>query len=316
MGASYNDPETRKIIKYQDAQKLDSLLPYLQSKTPSLRLAAVKAFGSIKSPVAIDYLIKMLKDPVIEVRSMAAFSLGQIGNEKAETGLISAFAGRDTTGVNNVFNQNVLEALGKCGSKTTLKNIASVVSYRMTDDQLLLGQMRSIYRFGLRNVFDLSATQTALKYVANPSYPQKVRLLAAHYLGRFKEATEDGMNDKLITYLESEDDPYIKMALATAAGRSGNSGSYLKKLISIIESEKDYRVKCNLTKSLTNFEFDSVKTVVYKLINDPNPHVASLASEIIGKKGIKEELYVYKGLITETQDWKIKTKLYQSLFKA
>lgn len=316
MGASYNNPEVRKILQFQDSQKTDSLLPYLQSKSTLLRYHATKAFASMKINNTSDHLIKLLKDPDLEVRAMAAFSLGQIGNEKSETALISAFTGRDSLGVNNIYNQNILEALGKCGSKTTLKNIASVVSYRVTDHLLLLGQMRSIYRFGLRNIFDNAGTQTALNYVVNSAYPEKVRIIAANYLSRFKEASIDGLNDKILPILESDDNPNIRMALANAAGRGGNNGAYLKKLISINDQEKDYRVRCNITRSLSNFEFDSIKSHVFKLINDPNLHVAGLASEIIGKKGIKEELYVYKGLINETQDWKIKTKLYQSLFKA
>ena len=49
---------------------------------------------------------------MLEVRAMAAYALGQIGSPKAETPLIAAFTAQDTLSVNNMFNRQILEALG------------------------------------------------------------------------------------------------------------------------------------------------------------------------------------------------------------
>lgn len=311
-----NDPVIRAIITYQDKGAIDSLYPYLANKNPGVRFAAVKAFASIRDTKSLDTMVKMLKDPIVEIRAMAAFAIGQIGDSKAENALIAAFTAKDTLSVNNVFNQNILEALGKCGSKTSLKNIASVVSYRPNDNYLLMGQMRGIFKFGQRNLFDDAATNTAINYLSNNTYSDDLRVLAANYLSRFKEVNIASMTDKLMSLLESEDNPEIKMALANAVARSGNA-LIAKRIMNLMDTEKDYRVKCNMMRSLANFEFDTVKSTVFKYIKDPNLHIAGLAAEVIGKKGKKEELYNYKAMANDsTLDWSVRTKLYNSVMKA
>ncbi len=311
-----SDPVIRTITTFQDKGAIDSLIPYLTSKSPAVRFAAAKALASIRDVKSIDPLIKLLKDPIIEVRSIAAFALGQIGDAKAETYLIAAFTAKDTLSVNNIFNENVLEALGKVGTKSTLKNIASVVSYRPNDEHLVLGQIRSLYRFGSRNIFDESATNTAINYISGESYSHDVRLMAANYLSRFKEVEITAMADKLMSQIETEDDIDVKMALVNAVGRSGNN-LIAKRIMNLIDSEKDYRVRCNMIRSLSNFEFDTVKNTIIRYVKDPNIHIAGLAADVIGKKGKKEQLYDYKLLAADsTLDWRVRTKLYNSVMRA
>lgn len=47
----------------------------------------------------------------------------------------------------------ILEALGKCGSDSTLSLICNISSYTPDDTLLLYGQMLAFYRFGLRDQF-------------------------------------------------------------------------------------------------------------------------------------------------------------------
>ncbi len=311
-----NDPTIRAIINFQDKGAIDSLYPFLSNKNPGVRYAAVKAFASIRDSKGLDSLLRMLKDPVVEIRSIAAFAIGQIGDSKAELPLISAFTTKDTLSVNNQFNQNVLEALGKCGGKTTLKNIASVVSYRPNDGYLLIGQIRALYKFGQRNIFDDAATNTAINYVSNEAYSQEIRMMAANYLSRFKEINLTAFTDKLMSQIETEDDPDVRMALVNAVGRSGNV-AIAKRILNLIDTEKDYRVKCNMVRSMSNFEFDTIKNTLFRYIKDPNIHIAGLAADVIGKKGKKEELYNYKAMANDsTLDWSVRAKLYNSIMKA
>lgn len=304
-----------KILDLQDRGEVDSLYPYLKDKNPTIRFNAVKAFASIKDSSTVDTIISMLKDPVLEIRTAAAYVLGQLGDGKAETPLIAAFTSKDTLSVNNIFNQQILEALGKCGTKSTLKNIASVATYRPSDNLLLLGQVRSFYRFGQRGIFDEAATNAVVSYIANRTYPDDVRINAAHYLSRFKDANISNHLESISKSFESSDNPYIKMALANALGRTGNTNT-AKLLISTFNFEKDYRVKSNIMRAMSNFEFDSVKTFVLENVKNSNIHVADIAAEVIGKKGVKEELLNYKALITSDLNWKVKATLYGSIIKA
>ncbi len=314
LNLGFNDPEVRKVLQLQDKGLSDSIYPYFKHKNPGVRYAAVKAFASIRSENALDSVVNMLKDPVLEVRAMAAYALGQIGSPKAETPLIAAFTAQDTLSVNNMFNRQILEALGRCGSKTTLKNIASVVSYRDSDDELLLGQTRAFYHFGQRNIFDPAASSRAMELLSNAAISEPIRLQSAHYFGRFKEAVSPELVDRLINQLGIEDNPEIRMALASAVSRTSATGLD-KKLVQLLTTEQDYRVKCNALRGFQNIELDSVKATVFNLVKDPNLHVAALAAELIGRKGKKEELYDYKALATPELDWRVKTRLYQSMMK-
>jgi cyclophilin family peptidyl-prolyl cis-trans isomerase/HEAT repeat protein len=311
---SIEDPTIQTILNFQDKDLTDSLINYFNHPSPGIRFAAVKAFASSKDVKALPRLHKMLKDPILEIRSMAAFAIGQIGSPASESALISAFSVQDTLDVNSTYNENILEALGKCGSKTTLKNIASVVTYRPTDTRLLMGQIRGIYRFGQRAIFDESARTTALNYATDFKYPREVRLMAAHYLARFKEVEVKTSSDILFSTIENEKDNFIKMALITAAGRI-NTPESAKKLITLFDLEKDYRVQCNIVRSIGNSPMDSIKTDIFRFIKNPNPLVAATAAEIIGKRGNKEDLFEYRSLINNEMDWTVRTTLYQSILK-
>ena len=99
LNLGFNDPVVRKVLEYQDKGLVDSLYPMFLDKNPGVRFAAVRAFASIKNDAAVDSVIIMLKDPVLEVRAMAAYALGQIASTKAETSLIAAFTAQDPRGV-------------------------------------------------------------------------------------------------------------------------------------------------------------------------------------------------------------------------
>ena len=314
LNLGFNDADVKQVLQYQDRGMADSIYPYFLHKNPGVRYAAVRAFASLRSESSLDSVAKMLKDPVLEVRAMAAYALGQIGSTKAETPLIAAFTTQDTLSVNNMFNRQILEALGRCGGKTTLKNIASVVSYRDSDDELLMGQARSFYHFGQREIFDAAASSRAMELLSNAAISEAIRLQAAHYFGRFKEAVSPELIDRLINQLSIEDNPEIRMPLASAVARSAATGLD-KKLIQLLSTEQDYRVKCNVLRGFQNVELDSVKTTIFNLVKDPNLHVAGLAAELIGRKGKKEDLYNYKALVTPEMDWRVKTKMYHSMMK-
>ena len=163
-----------------------NLYTYFNSSDPAHRYYAVMAFASIKNVVTYDSLFRMLKDPVLEVRAAAAYALGQSGNAKITDRIIAAFSGRDTLEVDNIYNANILEAVGKTGNESDLKAIATVKTYRSTDTFLLLGQMRAIYNFSLRKIIADEGTSRVVDLLYQKSIPIEVRTLAANYLGRNK----------------------------------------------------------------------------------------------------------------------------------
>ena len=207
------DPTIQTILDFQDRLQTDSLYPYLRSQDPTLVYLAIRAFASIQDRQTVDSIIGFLDHNNMDIRSIAAYAIGQIGDEKATSALIDNFLDKDTLDVDNVLNSNILEALGKISNEAIMTNIASVESYRPDDTLLILGQNRALYRFGLRNIKTNDATQAALKYTLDNQYPRSARLISANYLARNRDLDISLQVDDLVKTFKLESDPNIRICL-------------------------------------------------------------------------------------------------------
>lgn len=280
------DPMVQKLYNFRDERKVDSLRRYLHDKDATVRYLAALSFASFRDTSVVQALTPLLGDTVEDVRIAAAFSLGQIGSPGCEKPLIEAFVSNDPNSIHQRFNAVVLEAIGKCGSRTSLKNIATVTTYQPSDTLLLEGQCRAIYRFGQRDSVLPLATALMVRYVQNDKIPAPARLMAAHYLARTKGLTFDSaqVEDISVAYIRASNHPGIRMAIATALGKEP-IGPAFNRLASAIQTEQDWRVKCNIIKALAKFDYDTVRSLVVPLLSDPNPHLSRTAAEFFVNNG-------------------------------
>jgi len=177
---SNGDVAYQRLYDHQDTQNIDSLLKYFNHPNPAYRLTAVNAMASLQSDKALDSLVIMLNDPILEVRTAAAYAIGQSGSAEIVDPLMNAFVNRDTVDVDNKFNATILESVGKTGNKALLDALASVSSYRTTDTLLLLGQARAIYRYATRGITSQKGTDRMVDLVSGAEYPDQVRVMAAN----------------------------------------------------------------------------------------------------------------------------------------
>ncbi len=308
INVSLTDIELQTIIDLQDKQDLAGLYKYFRSENPAYRYYSVLAFSSIKNDISSDSLFRMLKDPVLEVRAAAAYALGQTGNTKITDRIIAAFSGRDTLEVDNIFNANILEAVGKTGNESDLKAIATVKTYRSTDTFLLLGQMRAIYNFSLRKILADEGTSRVVDLLYQKSIPSEVRTLAANYLGRNKKLNLSLYKVRLIEIFSKEDDPDIRMSLALAFGNSKDI-DFLPALKSRLITETDYRVKCNIVRAMANFPYADVRDILLSNLKNDNIHIASTAADAIIINGIVEDVPEYARYDTVGIPWQVRAKM-------
>jgi len=290
------DAAVQKLYNFRDERKVDSLRRYLGDKEATLRYLAALSFASFRDSNSIQALIPLLRDTVEEVRIATAFSLGQIGSRKCEKPLMESFVSDDPESRHQRFNAVVLEAIGKCGSRASLAQIAAVTTYLPTDTLLLEGQCRAIYRFGQRDSIRPEATALMVKYVHNDKIPEPARLMAAHYLARTKNLSFDTADAKLISvaFVRAHSNPGIRMAIATALGKSVNPVAF-NRITNALPGEQDWRVKCNLIQALAKFEYDTVRAIVMPFVKDPNPHVSRTAAEFFVNNGqIKDGEYYWR----------------------
>lgn len=290
------NPLVQKLYIFRDERKVDSLKHYLEHKEATLRYLAALSFASFRDSNAIQSLVPRLRDTVEDVRIAAAYSLGQIGARKCEKPLIEAFISDDPDSKHHRLNAVILEAIGKCGSRASLKNIAAVTTYAPTDTLLLEGQCRAIFQFGLRDTVEPAATTRMISYVQNDKIPEPARLMAAHYLARTKNISFDTSQAKLISvaFVRAEKNADIRMAIATALGKSPTPQAF-NRLSSALEIEQDWRVKCNIINALAKFEYDTVRSLVVPFLADPNPHISQTAAEFFVKNGqVKDGDYYWR----------------------
>lgn len=306
------DTTFQKIVSLQDAQKADSLIKWFEHPDATYRFLAVRAFGSIKAHSHHSYLVRLLKDPVVEVRSAAAYALGQSGEINMTDSLITAFDSADSLRQNETYNAQVLEAIGKLGDRTTLTNIATVSTYLPSDTTLLEGQAWSIYRFALRGIISPEGTDRMIELIKGNLYPHSVRKIAANYLMRAGNIDLKAHSAVLISSFKSEPDANIKMCLAIALGKC-NTDTARRTLVGELADEKDYRVRCNILRGLRSYNLSSHLEAVQSALSDRSVAVAQIAANVFYENGDTEDANDYKKWARDTSyHWSVRIKLYQA----
>ncbi len=311
---SLKNASLKKVFNLQEQQNLDSLLYYLQSEDVNLRYAAAKAFASFQSKEASKALAPYLKDTLTEIRSAVAYALGQIGDPENQNALIQGIEYYDPVG-RQESNAQILEAVGKTADKSILQFLATATDgYTKNDVAAVLGRARGIYRFALRGLTVPEGTQLMASYAANPDYPTDVRVIAANYLLRAKDINVNPHLDLIKATLDNENNPNIRMALVIAMGKS-KSKSAADYLINMLKSEEDYRVRNNIIRAFSNFNYKDVNTAVKEHLKDPNVQVANTAADYFINKGNLNGALAYRSWSKESYPKSVKYKLYKAANK-
>lgn len=303
----YANSEHRHIVDLKDRRAVDSLLIFLDSDDVTVRYLAAEAFGSIKDIKAIAPLTTLLtEDPSDEVRTQAAYALGQIGDPAAAGNLTKAFGRQDTSNYNTLLRGTILEAVGRVGDESTLNLITGISTYGPEEDELILGQLRSFYRFAQRGLEDPRATEIAISIVEDPQMPLKVRRMAADFLSRYMEDIADG-NTRLLPLLREPDND-IRTGISNALAKTGDA-AILPQLLGAAMHDPDYRVRTNVLRSVGVYNYLSCRDSLLVLLSDKNEHIAGLAADAIKLNGSRRDAGVLLNLGKEIQDPILKSKV-------
>lgn len=82
------------------------------------------------------------------------------------------------------------------------------------------------------------------------------------------------------------------MALATALGKA-KSSTAMRALLQLYNREQDYRVKCNILRSLISFPYANVQATAQRALRDPQVQVATRAAQFFVEKGIPNDATFY-----------------------
>lgn len=303
-----------RIQDHQNAGNLDSLLSYMSHEDPTYRYLAARAFASYQDPRSLDSLYQMLDDPILKVRSVAAYAIGQIGNPESESALVNGFRQRDTMSVDNASNAAILEAIGKVGSKEMPSFMINASGYRDTDTLLMLGRAKSLYYFALRGIHTPEMTEHAVQTLRNYRFDDQIRLYAAHYLARSKKLDIEKVKFQIAEAFVDEKNAFIKMALANALRHTKDKEIH-QILLTQLELVQDYRIKVNIIRTLKSYDYIDSAQKILDLLKSNNIHVALAASEFLAVNGVKEDAGLYRSIARDSLPWQVKTSLYGSIMK-
>ncbi len=314
INLSLRDSTVRKILDLQDRSQTDSLRRFFTHDDPTYRYLAASAFASVRTDDHIEDLSKLLQDPVPGVAQAAAYALGQIGSD-AEAVLLNAFNNviDSTESVNTPLNATILEAIGKCGSEQNLNLISQASTYQLSDDHLLLGQARAIYRYMQRGIVNNSGTGKMVSLLADPNMIPEVRMLAANYLSRAQVNLEEYPDILSLAYTSIED-PEIKLFLPLAMTKTANR-ECIDLLRQTLRGDVDFRVKCNALKALAAYDFATYRNDIQNRLRDQNIHVATTASEMILQQSPARYWKTYMTLSLGNYPWQVKSNLLHTVSK-
>jgi cyclophilin family peptidyl-prolyl cis-trans isomerase len=309
------DPEIRAILDARDRHNKDSLLIYLNQKAASHRYLAALSFASFRDSTIVPELVKLLNDPVEEVKQAAVFSLGQIGHVIAQEPLINTFIAVDSSGAFNKTNGMILEALGKCGSDSILQLICQINTYLPDDTFLVYGQMTAFYRFGLREMVCDESLDKILLVATNSNYPFPARLMAANCLQRIKKFDLTGQFEALKKACNEEKNPEIRMGLVTALTRITTPAA-LNAMEELYSRGLDIRIQTNIVRGLMQHQGMQAKFFALKALQNPSLHVSTYAAQYILEKGNAEIAEELKGL-TERGNipWPVRSMVFEGALK-
>ncbi|MFZ1422241.1 MAG: peptidylprolyl isomerase [Saprospiraceae bacterium] len=309
---SFNDPEVRQLLDSKDKHQKDTLLLFLKHEKASLRYLAALSFASFRDSTVIPELSQLLNDPVEGVKQAAVYSLGQIAHVNAESALIKSFLAVDSIGPFNATNSMILEALGKCGSDSTLSLICNISSYTPDDTLLLYGQMLAFYRFGLRDQFCKNSEEKILQVATNDRFPSAARLIAAQCLQRFKYFNLNEHSELLKKACNEEKNPDIRMCLITAFARISSPG-VVAALEELYSRGLDIRIQSNILRGLQNQQGLQALYFALKAIQNPSLHVSIYAAQFLLEKGNNEISEELKKLTEQTNlPWQVKSIVYEA----
>jgi HEAT repeat protein/MFS-type transporter involved in bile tolerance (Atg22 family) len=184
------------------------------------RVQAAEQLGRLKTPLAVEELVRALDDVALPVREQAALALGEIRDPRATLPLVGKLTD-PASGISGA----AATALGKIGDKAALPALAAAA-------QLGPPTRRLAAMEALGHLHDSSVTEILCVLLADPD--QTIRTAAIRALA---EREDPESLPSLITQLEREQEPSNLAVLADALGRLGEPEAALPLLEALSRSQ-------------------------------------------------------------------------------
>ncbi len=271
------------VTEWQNARRTDSLVWALKDTSALVRARVALALANVQDPTTATVLVRYLDDSDVTVRRLAAFALGQIGiaagnmessnNEPAELALWKQYHAETEV----VVKQAILEALGKCGSQTTMIRITNGEEFRKSSlpKPLITGALMAVARLGLKNIMTPSANDFCFDWLRRPESEKNADIgFAASYLfsrapvSQWKPYSQAlGIVADMKKYA-----PEVQINIAKALAKTGNA-QFFDPVRKMVKSQ-DWRVRVECARVFGAFGSTTATVVgLNSLTADKSMHV-------------------------------------------
>ncbi len=271
---------------YAEVRKDTAMIrSYLEAADPMRQYAALMALSTTPSHHWSSDLIQLLDAPQKQIRTRAAFSLGQSGDASVLSDLKNAFNNKDSLMQDQHFNATVLEAVGKLGGPREAIELISTQSYSPRDSILNLGRLRALYQIALHGHELKEVQYFVMNVLGQALHPMNVRYLAADYLARFSSEPFDSLQYSVIRAFERTDDIQLKRQLARLLPHCSatKANSLLVSTLTDREADEILRFLCG--RALINSRSSEGSGFFRSLLEDDAPSVSQLAANYFLRYG-------------------------------
>jgi cyclophilin family peptidyl-prolyl cis-trans isomerase/HEAT repeat protein len=292
----FSDSTYVRINEFQDRRSGDSLVAFLQHKSPDYRRQALIALGSVQDSTIVDRIGTALRDKEATVRLAAAFTLGQTKCAASEQLLHASLqAEREPQVLAKLY-----ESYGRVTRKWEWMQIP-------TDTTVAAG-----FAWGLfRAAPDSLLNPLAEKLLQSPAVT--VRLGAAHYFSR-KAPNPRAMSTSLLKVARRDESAYVRMA-ATLALKKIPTEEVFNALKEILIRESSASVRINAISALQ--DFPGAKPVLVTALKDQSLNVAIRAAEVINSQPADYSVWQEMvGHARAARNYRVKALLYQFAMKS
>lgn len=274
----YADPLIQEIHDLKDRRDAQGLLPYLIHTNPQYRSQAAFALISVgDSSVQKELMTQFLKDTAIRVQENIALALGQCPKDiplpEAKALLSHCLSEKGISAL--------LWSFGRRGDHG-IESIIDSVQVSRTGSVVQLGALKGWYELRSRGKYSPEIIQKVLE-LAGQENEQEVREMAAAYLARLlrsKDVDLTAFKDQLIPLIAHEEDPLVKMHLASTLLMINDVLADIEAEIGL-RVEQDYRVLSNLIRSNEPLPSGLRNQTMISFLNSDQPHLQVEAARFL-----------------------------------
>jgi len=279
---------------------VDVIAPFLRNRDTKIRAAAFAALGKTKSPDAIPYALKGLRDKTVTVRVVSGVALGELGGKEAMKGMADLVLGD--------VDPYVMERMARGFRGLDAGTVAEYLVRRIGQEKNLERRVRLVE---LLSECETAASGEALIPLLSDPVPA-VRAWAARGIGRSGHVPGALKLEPLV--LADEDATVRRMALEGLLMLVEDKPVRLAKLAEYAVKGSD-EIKIRSCVFLKKEKDASIVKHLYPLVDAAGWRVPTAAIITIGALGHEDEVEVLAKRLSD-RDWRIRAACLEALGQA